>query len=109
MYPSEVTTVEFLRNQFPPTLSVRQVSKITSEHEQTIRNKLSKETYPIPSFKIGRKRLFRLVDVAAFIDQQCLEDHSHPSKKRRARGRPTKVQQRANVQSQSTRATGGNQ
>lgn len=100
MYPAVVVTVEFLRSQFPPTLSVQQVSEITSEHEQTIRNKLSKKVYPIPSFKIGRKRLFRLVDVADYIDQQCFFDPSHPSNTRPKKGRPTKVQQLAKRQTQ---------
>ena len=62
------TFAEYLSTRYPPTLSVREVSEITSEHEQTIRNKVSKKVYPIPSFTIGRKRLFRLIDVAAFMN-----------------------------------------
>lgn len=100
MYPAVFVSIEFLRSHFPPTLSVQQVSEITSEHEQTIRNKLSKKLYPIPSFKIGRKRLFRLIDVAEYIDQQCFSDPSHPSNTRPKKGRPTKVQQLANRQAQ---------
>ncbi|KJV29326.1 hypothetical protein VI06_10495 [Aquitalea magnusonii] len=87
--------VEFLSTRYPPTLSVREVSEITSEHEQTIRNKVSKGAYPIPSFTLGRKRLFRLIDVAAYIEQQCAIDPSNHSNKRPKRGRPTKVQQLA--------------
>ncbi|MBP0599567.1 helix-turn-helix domain-containing protein [Herbaspirillum sp. LeCh32-8] len=100
MLQVSISTVDFLGNHYPPTLSVHELSEITSEHEQTIRNKLSKNQYPIPSFKIGRKRLFRLIDVAAYIDQQCMSDVSHPSRKLPKRGRPTKVQQLLNQQSQ---------
>lgn len=87
--------VEFLSTRYPPTLSVREVSEITSEHEQTIRNKVSKGAYPIPSFTLGRKRLFRLIDVADYIERQCATDPSNHSNKRPKRGRPTKVQQLA--------------
>ncbi|WP_108525321.1 MULTISPECIES: helix-turn-helix domain-containing protein [unclassified Pseudomonas] len=80
---------------YPPTLTVEQVSEITSEQPQTIRNLVSQGRYRIPSFKIGRKRVFRLIDVAQFIDQQFLADPSHPSKKKPRRGRPTKVEQMA--------------
>lgn len=93
---------DYLSTQYPPTLSVHQVSEITSEHEQTIRNKVCKGDYPIPSFKLGKKRLFRLVDVAGYIDQQCMADPSHPSNKRPKRGRPTKVAQLAKQREQPT-------
>lgn len=89
----QVTTLEFLSTRFLPTITVRDLSEITTEHEQTIRNKVSKGVYPIPSFAIGRKRLFRLIDVAAFIDMQRAADPSHPANQRPKRGRPTKVQQ----------------
>ncbi|KOF53025.1 hypothetical protein AD428_16330 [Achromobacter sp. DMS1] len=90
-----VNTLDFLSKSYPPTLTVEQVSQITSEQPQTIRNLVSQGRYRIPSFKIGRKRVFRLVDVAEFIDQQLLADPSHPSKKKPRRGRPTKVEQMA--------------
>jgi hypothetical protein len=84
-----------LSKQYPPTLSVHLLSEITNEHEQTIRNKVSQGSYPIASFKIGRKRLFKLIDVAAYIDQQCAQDRSHPTNRPARRGRPTKVAQLA--------------
>ncbi|CAG9170422.1 helix-turn-helix domain-containing protein [Cupriavidus pinatubonensis] len=90
-----VSTLEFLSKTYPPTLTVEQVSEITSEQPQTIRNLISQGRYRVPSFKIGRKRVFRLLDIAEFIDQQLLADPSHPSKRKPRRGRPTKVEQLA--------------
>lgn len=94
---ADITFLEYLTPIYPPTLSVRQVSEITSETEQTIRNAISQGRYPIPSFKIGSKRAFRLVDVATYIDGLCAVDPSHPANRRPKRGRPTKVQQQAKV------------
>ncbi|WP_158332653.1 helix-turn-helix domain-containing protein [Burkholderia multivorans] len=57
------TSLAYLSSLYPPALSVAQVAEITSEAPQTIRNRLSKGSkvkYPIPSFKVGRKRVFRL-------------------------------------------------
>ncbi len=67
-----VSTLEFLSKAYPPTLTVEQVSEITSEQPQTIRNLISQGRYRVPSFKIGRKRVFRLLDVAEYIDRQRL-------------------------------------
>lgn len=100
MFTTSGTFVEYLSTRYSPTLSVREVSEITSEHEQTIRNKVSKGAYPIPSFTLGRKRLFRLIDVATYIERQCATDPSHPANKRAKRGRPTKVQQLTKQQAQ---------
>jgi len=100
-----VTSLEYLSTRYSPTLSIPDVSEITGEHEQTIRNRLSAGDYPIPSFKVGKKRLFRLQDVAAYIDQMCLADASHPSNKPSQRGRPTKVQQIAKQQAQKKSQT----
>lgn len=93
MHIFTVSTLDFLSKNFPPTLTVEQVSQITSEHSQTIRNLVSLGSYRIPSFKIGRKRVFRLIDVAEYIEQQRAADPSHPKHKRARRGRPTKVEQ----------------
>lgn len=99
-----VSTLEFLNKSYPPTLTVEQVSEITSEQPQTIRNLVSQGCYRIPSFKIGRKRVFRLIDVADFIDRQFLADPSHPSRKKPRRGRPTKVEQLVRQQQTTARA-----
>ncbi|CAM3049343.1 Uncharacterised protein [Ectopseudomonas mendocina] len=94
---AELSLINFLASLYPPTLTVRQVSEITSENEQTIRNAISQGKYPIPSFKLGSKRLFRLLDVATYIDELCAIDPSNPLNRRRKRGRPTKVQQQATL------------
>lgn len=104
----QVTTIEYLSTRFLPTISVRDLSEITTEHEQTIRNKISKGVYPIPSFTIGRKRLFRLIDVAVFIERQREADPSHPAHQRPKRGRPTKVEKLARERAQSSLSAAGN-
>lgn len=96
------TSLAYLSALYPPALSIAQVAEITSEAPQTIRNRLSAGTYPVPSFKVGRKRAFRLVDVAAFIDRQCADDPSNPSNRPSRRGRPTKVEQVAKLQMQTS-------
>lgn len=90
MGSAPVSFLEYLSVRYPPTLSVEQVGEITSEHPQTIRNMVSKGTYRIPSFKIGRKRAFRLIDVAAYVDDQFSASVKGPKLRR---GRPTKVEQ----------------
>lgn len=101
---TELPLINFLTSLYPPTLTVRQVSEITSENEQTIRNAISQGKYPIPSFKLGSKRLFRLLDVATYIDGLCAVDPSNPINRRRKRGRPTKTQQQARMLSGATDA-----
>ncbi|MBF4081906.1 helix-turn-helix domain-containing protein [Burkholderia pseudomallei] len=98
------TSLSYLSALYPPALSIAQVAEITSEAPQTIRNRLSAGTYPVPSFKVGRKRAFRLVDVAAFIDQQIAVDPSNPANLPARRGRPTKVQQVAKLQARPSAA-----
>lgn len=63
---ADLSLISYLTPLYPPTLTVRHLSEITNEHEQTIRNAISQGKYPIPSFKLGGKRLFRLVDVATY-------------------------------------------
>lgn len=90
---SATTMLEYLSALFPACISVQELSSITSERQQTIRNRLSAGQYPIPSFNpIGtRRRLFRLVDVAAYIDRSLALSHVSTGK-RRGRGRPTKLE-----------------
>lgn len=92
---AQLTFLEYLTPLYPPTLSVRQVSEITSETEQTIRNAISLGRYPIPSFKIGSKRVFSLLEVAGYLEALRTADPSHPVNRRPKRGRPTKTEQLA--------------
>lgn len=74
------SSLEYLASRYPPSLNVKQVGEITSGSVDAIRNALSRGRYPIPSFKIGRKRVFRLVDVAAYLDQQFAAANSSPTR-----------------------------
>lgn len=86
------TTLEYLERFYPPILGVAQVSEITTDAVSTIRNKVSQGLYPIPSFTSGRKRLFRLIDIAAHLDRIYAACQAKvPQAKRR--GRPTKAEQ----------------
>lgn len=85
-----LSSIEFLASRYPATLSVKQLSLITSESEQTIRNKLSSGSYPISSFTLGRKRVFRLIDVALYLDQACGLGGMVLAPRR---GRPSKLEQ----------------
>ncbi|MGG5585192.1 helix-turn-helix domain-containing protein [Burkholderia vietnamiensis] len=96
------SSLPYLSSLYPPALSIAQAAEITGEAPQTIRNRLSKGTYPIWCGKNGRKRFFRLIDVAAFIDQQIVDAPSNPANQRPRRGRPTKVQQIAKLQAQAS-------
>lgn len=87
------SSLDYLNTRYPPTLSAKQVGEITSEAPTTILNAVARGEYSIPSFKVGRKRVFRLVDVAAYIDQQFAAANSPATKKRP--GRPKKVEQLA--------------
>ncbi|MBA4076621.1 MAG: hypothetical protein C0508_16375 [Cyanobacteria bacterium PR.023] len=91
-HSDQITTLDFLASRYPPNLTVDQVSEITSDASQTIRNRLHQGLYPIPSFYIGRKRLFRLIDVAAYLDRIYAACQTKPSNSKR-RGRPTKAEQ----------------
>lgn len=88
------TSLDYLTQHYGPVVTIGELSSITTQSEKTITNSLHKQTYPIPSFKIGRKRVFRLVDVAAYIDQQLAAASASISTKQR--GRPTKIEQLAN-------------
>jgi len=83
-----ISSLELLSPRYPALLRISDLSTITSEGEQTIRNKICTGVYPIPSITVGRRRIFRLIDVAAYIDNLFAPPTSKP-----ARGRPTKATQ----------------
>lgn len=87
---SPITTLDLLAQRYPVLLTIPDVAEVTSMQPQTIRNRLARGDFPIPSLKIGRRRLFRVIDVAAFLDQVAGIDTSFLAVARR-RGRPTKV------------------
>lgn len=90
-YPS---TLDLLAHRYRVEMSIPEVSEVTKHSCQTIRNQLSMGVFPIPSHKSGRRRLFHIVDVAAFLDR--LAGFGEEENVRR-RGRPTKAEQARRV------------
>lgn len=92
MSKSQSLIFEYLASRYPLFVSVAELSMIIGDPTQTIRNGLQKNTYPIPSLTRGRRRVFSLVKVAEYVDQQSgLSEVGGTSPRRR--GRPTKVDQ----------------
>ena len=54
---------------------------------QTVRNRITAGTFPVPTFLVGSRRFVRLFDLASFIDALGTSVLAH------GRGRPTKAQQ----------------
>lgn len=83
------SSLDYLIQYYGPNVTLNELSSITTQGVRTIQNAIVKGDYPIPSFKIGSKRVFRLVDVADYLDRQFAAANNSIKK----RGRPTKVQQ----------------
>jgi len=49
-------------------LDVRATASMLGISTKSIRNQLSQKRFPIPSYKFGSKRLFKLSEVLAFIE-----------------------------------------
>lgn len=62
-------TEELLFTKYGTTLTVDDLSEIVKVSPGTIRNKISDETFPIKTYKTGRKRLADFRDVAIFLDR----------------------------------------
>ena len=92
------TTAELLVSQFAPAvlLTLKQVSEVTGQAEQTIRNLISQGRTTLPTRKVGGKRVVHVLDLAAWIDEQRAAPGGGPTPTapRRPRGRPTKLEQR---------------
>lgn len=67
---SHSSTLDYLARLYGPNLTLIDLSSITTQNVRTIQNGIIKGQYPIPSFKIGGKRVFRLVDVADYLDRE---------------------------------------
>jgi len=91
------TTAELLIGQFAPAvlLSIKQVSQVTGQAEQTIRNLISQNRTTLPTGKVGGRRVVHVLDLAAWLDEQRIapSDVPVPTPLRRRPGRPTKVEQ----------------
>ena len=84
---------EYLFNKYPPTITVKQLAEITGENEQTIRNRLSKGTYPLNAIKPFGKVCFLITEVVEMF--QKIEAVEVKNIKRVKKGRPTKIEQMA--------------
>lgn len=54
-------------NTEPLLIGVKEIARALNIAEITVRKKLCKGDFPVPSFKVGRRRLFRRSDLQAFI------------------------------------------
>ena len=92
------TTAELLVSQFAPAvlLTLKQVSQITGQAEQTIRNLVSQNRTTLPTRKVGGRRVVHVLDLAAWLDEQRITPEESPPSTlpRRRPGRPTKAEQR---------------
>jgi len=73
-----LNTLDYLTMQFGKKLyvSVKDLSTITGIAQSTIYNKLSADTWDLPSYVIHNRRKFLILDVAQWIDagKKCLGD-----------------------------------
>jgi len=95
---ARITTAELLVGQFAPAvlLTLKQVSQVTGQAEQTIRNLISQKRTTLPTRKVDGRRVVHVLDLAAWLDEQriALDDVPVPEPPRRRPGRPTKAEQR---------------
>lgn len=61
-------TEAILFKEYGTTLTVAELSTIMKIKQATVRNKISNETFPIPTYSSGRKRLADFRDVANYLD-----------------------------------------
>lgn len=92
------TTAELLVSQFAPAvlLNIKQVSQVTGQAEQTIRNLISEGSTTLPTRKVGGRRVVHVLDLAAWLDAQRISpgDVPLPVAAGRRPGRPSKLEQR---------------
>lgn len=98
--------LEYLASRYPLVITIRLLSEITNETEQSIRNSISNGRYPVPSFKLGHKRLFLLSAVATYIEQQ-IKIAQTPKTNPKPLGRPTKAAQIAKRRLSMQESAGG--
>ena len=94
------STLDLLTRSYGPNVTLSELSSITTQNVRTIQNGIIKGDYPIPSFKIGGKRVFRLVDVADYLDRQFAAANMPRLPKKT--GRPSKMEQNARRQAAQT-------
>jgi hypothetical protein len=95
---NELSGLDLIQHFFPKQahLSIASVAILLGCAEQSIRNAISKNTFPIISSKEGAKRYCDVRDVAMYLDSKRKVAHTIP---KRRRGRPTKAEQLSNQRS----------
>ena len=93
------TTAELLVSRFAPAvlLTLKQVSQVTGQAEQTIRNLISQNRTILPTRKVGGRRVVHVLDLAAWLEEQRIapgDDVPIEESPRRRPGRPTKAERR---------------
>lgn len=97
---STTSALDYLVQFYGPNITLSELSSITTQGVRTIQNGIAKGDYPIPSFKIGGKRVFRLADVANYLDEQFIAANGPKAAKRQ--GRPAKAQRLAHIDARRT-------
>ena len=92
------TTADLLVSQLAPAvlLTLKQVSQVTVQAEQTLRHLISQKRTTLPTRKVSGPRVVHDLDLAAWLDEQRVapDDVAAPALPRRRPGRPTKTEQR---------------
>lgn len=81
----------YLETIFPrqAALPILRVAEAIGMPSQTMRNKLLDDTFPIPSFRQGKRRLCLKIEVAAYLDRVAT---TPPKPKRGARTKAERIQ-----------------
>ena len=89
------STADLLVRQFAPAvlLTLKQVSLVTGQAEQTLRNLISQGRTTLPTRKIGGRRLVHVLDLAEWLEAQRAGagDPLAPVGQQRGPGRPRKL------------------
>ncbi len=60
-----------MREQEPLLIGVRDAARLLDLSPVTLRNWCSQRKLPFPSYKVGRRRMFRIADLRAYVDGGC--------------------------------------
>lgn len=55
----------------PLLIGVRDAARLLDLSPVTLRNWCSQQKLPFPSYKVGRRRMFRIADLRAYVDGGC--------------------------------------
>ena len=92
------STADLLVRQFAPAvlLSLKQVSLVTGQAEQTLRNLISQGRTTLPTRRIGGRRVVHVLDLAEWLEAQRAGagDPLAPIDSPRRPGRPSKAELR---------------